>query len=265
VLLAYSLALRRRHAAGALAAAAAIGCRQTNAVWVGFIACSSLARLLEETPAGKPPPAANPAAAAAHYLQAAAARPGAVGRAMAGYGALLAGFVTFVVRNGGIVVGDKAAHAPVVRRRPYPALPLHPGDRRRAAARGQMHLPQLLYFSGFAAAFIGLRPLFRGGCGGLATLRGGGWARCAAQAAAAAAVLAAVMLVVRHQTLEHKYLLADNRHFTFYVWKNTFRRFPLFRCAPPLPPSSSHCEPAPPVALLSTAVAFSVARTLCGP
>ena len=37
------------------------------------------------------------------------------------------------------------------------------------------------------------------------------------------------MIIVYFLTYEHEYLLADNRHYMFYIWKNFYRNFPLFR------------------------------------
>lgn len=34
------------------------------------------------------------------------------------------------------------------------------------------------------------------------------------------------LLLIREYSPVHPYMLADNRHYTFYIWKNIFRRFP---------------------------------------
>ena len=78
-----------------------------------------------------------------------------------------------------------------------------------------LHLPQLLYFSlfllsltfSFSAAFL---PDF------LAALR----SHCRL-AAICGIILAAV---VHWNTMAHPYLLADNRHLTFYIWRRFFAR-----------------------------------------
>lgn len=45
-------------------------------------------------------------------------------------------------------------------------------------------------------------------------------------------VLALVMVViVKFNSIIHPYLLADNRHYTFYIWKNFYSRYQLFRYA----------------------------------
>ena len=40
-----------------------------------------------------------------------------------------------------------------------------------------------------------------------------------------------VALVIRYNTLVHPYLLADNRHYTFYIWKRVFEYRPWGRYA----------------------------------
>ena len=36
---------------------------------------------------------------------------------------------------------------------------------------------------------------------------------------------------MRYGTVTHPFLLADNRHYTFYVWKNLMLPYPMFRYA----------------------------------
>lgn len=43
----------------------------------------------------------------------------------------------------------------------------------------------------------------------------------------AGTVLVLLVLVVHFNTVVHPYLLADNRHYTFYVWNRFYRRHPL--------------------------------------
>ena len=106
-------------------------------------------------------------------------------------------FAVFVVWNKGITLGDREAHAPV------------------------LHLMQPLYFSLFvllAAPLLLLTPE------ALQQLVG---TAAAAPAATAAVVIAAAGVCVRlvsKYTLEHPYLLADNRHYTFYLWRKVIGR-----------------------------------------
>lgn len=40
-----------------------------------------------------------------------------------------------------------------------------------------------------------------------------------------------MVIVVKFNTIVHPYMLADNRHYTFYVWKNFYQRYPMIRYA----------------------------------
>lgn len=105
-------------------------------------------------------------------------------------------FVAFVVANEGIVLGDRSAHAIT------------------------LHLPQLLYFAAF--------------CTGLAAPEALRWSRLRAflvavtaswrHAVGWAVVWALCLVAVHFFTYEHPYLLADNRHYTFYLWQRLFQR-----------------------------------------
>jgi alpha-1,2-glucosyltransferase len=99
-------------------------------------------------------------------------------------------FAAFLVRNGAVVLGDREHHAPVV------------------------HGAQLLYLTAFASAPYALPEL---------TLRLpatlGAAGRAAASAPLAAAAAAAAVLGAAHLTHCHPFLLADNRHVTFYAWR----------------------------------------------
>jgi len=105
-------------------------------------------------------------------------------------------FVAFVVINEGLVVGDRAAH------------------------RASINTPQLFYFFGVVALFAAphwlryIRPFIE------CCLRS--WGKVLV-------IIGVVSLVVRYNTLVHPYLLADNRHYTFYVWKRVFEYHPAGR------------------------------------
>ncbi|XP_049805177.1 putative Dol-P-Glc:Glc(2)Man(9)GlcNAc(2)-PP-Dol alpha-1,2-glucosyltransferase [Schistocerca nitens] len=105
-------------------------------------------------------------------------------------------FMIFVVINGGIVVGDKLAHVPV------------------------LHLSQMLYFILFASSFCMPYFIILG-----ASFKS--WLRQHYIIAAIFLVLCAV--VVRYYTFVHPYLLADNRHYVFYIWKLLYERNPMIK------------------------------------
>ncbi|XP_032077285.1 dol-P-Glc:Glc(2)Man(9)GlcNAc(2)-PP-Dol alpha-1,2-glucosyltransferase-like [Thamnophis elegans] len=107
-------------------------------------------------------------------------------------------FVTFIVLNGGIVLGDRSSH------------------------EACLHFPQLFYFFSFSlffsfplivtpGKFISFLHSVR-----IYFLR--------------YSVLTIVSLfLVWKFTYVHKYLLADNRHYTFYVWRKIFQRHELVK------------------------------------
>ncbi|KAJ2597841.1 glucosyltransferase [Coemansia sp. RSA 1722] len=102
-------------------------------------------------------------------------------------------FVAFVVVNRGIVLGDKSHH------------------------EAGLHVPQMLYF--FAYVVGSSMPLFAQMAGPLP------W-RSLVLALALGLTMA---WAIGCCTIEHPFLLSDNRHYPFYVWKNVFRRHSLMR------------------------------------
>ncbi|KAH9949435.1 glucosyltransferase [Amylocystis lapponica] len=123
------------------------------------------------------------------------------------YALVLAGFAVFVVWNGGIVLGDKSNHVVA------------------------FHVPQLYYFIGFATMFGW--PALLSGEGGLRGLVRSVWSRCMAlrvrpRKTAMTSILAILMgLSVYKFTIHHPFLLSDNRHYTFYVWRRVFLLHPI--------------------------------------
>ena len=85
----------------------------------------------------------------------------------------------------------------------------------RSAHQAVLHLPQLLYFSLFFAALtFSFTAAFLADF--LTAARSHVW-----RLAGSLALLAAV---VHWNTLAHPYLLADNRHLTFYIWRRFLAR-----------------------------------------
>ncbi|KAH8270516.1 hypothetical protein KR018_011039 [Drosophila ironensis] len=114
------------------------------------------------------------------------------------YASIILPFVGFLAINGSIVVGDKSAH------------------------EATLHLPQVLYFSVFAA-FFGVSNTLRQLRPVLELIR--------RNRATTLLALVAILMVVHLNTQVHPYLLADNRHYTFYVWSRLYARFWWFRYA----------------------------------
>lgn len=105
------------------------------------------------------------------------------------------GFTWLIIQNGSLVLGDKSAHTAVI------------------------HLPQLLYFSLFTAAFsfpLSILPAFK-------LLKN-------FKRLYKFVILTMLLMgiVVAVNTVAHLYLISDNRHYTFYIWKRIFEK-PLGR------------------------------------
>lgn len=108
-----------------------------------------------------------------------------------GYIIVAMAFVSFVILNNGVVVGDRSAHQVV------------------------MHPTQILYFSAFSVmlsapyALTRLLPFYE---------------LCKKHWAILAFAIVCVIGVIKSYTIAHPYLLADNRHFTFYIWRRIVTR-----------------------------------------
>ncbi|MEW5312382.1 MAG: hypothetical protein WDW38_004021 [Sanguina aurantia] len=114
-----------------------------------------------------------------------------------------AAFAVFLLLNGGVTVGDKAAHIPV------------------------KHFAQLLYFSAFCAAMLLPIHLHPHRIQHLALSAYTFTQRSLVTATAVAAVAAGVLvIIVQRYSLTHPYLIADNRHYTFYIFRKVLNRHP---------------------------------------
>lgn len=87
----------------------------------------------------------------------------------------------------------------------------------KSAHEATVHLPQLLYFSLFTLIF-GFSLWFQNVWSFIKSLRN----RNFIIAITLVAILMAV--IIRYNTFVHPYLLADNRHYTFYVWNRLYSR-----------------------------------------
>lgn len=114
------------------------------------------------------------------------------------YISVLTFFLTFVVLNGGIVVGDKNAH------------------------NVSLNIPQLFYFSIFCLVF--------------------GWSYFVGEVwnflnftkrhkILISFLTFLAFLIIYFNTVVHPYLLADNRHFVFYIWNRYYGKYWWFRYA----------------------------------
>ncbi|TDG49715.1 hypothetical protein AWZ03_003953 [Drosophila navojoa] len=112
------------------------------------------------------------------------------------YASIILPFIGFICINGSIVLGDKSAH------------------------EATLHLPQLFYFSIFAAGF-GISNTLRQLRLALGLLR--------RHLVLSLLAILLITTIVHYNTVVHPYLLADNRHYTFYVWSRLYGRFWWFR------------------------------------
>ncbi|KAJ8941256.1 hypothetical protein NQ314_010454 [Rhamnusium bicolor] len=121
---------------------------------------------------------------------------------LSGYTAVLIAFLIFVVSNGSIVVGDKTAHEATI------------------------HIPQLFYFSLFCMVFAW--PHFVGEVINFTVF-------VKRHKLMMLCWILIGVLVVYVNTLVHPYMLADNRHYLFYVWNRFYEKYALFRyCMVPI-------------------------------
>lgn len=214
VVLTIVAATQGKHWLAALLGAVSCTFRQTNVIWVLYAyAASQLMslRFRRASPGAMPvkklhdPPAL--AATPVDLLKAIMSAPKVISSilpAFVPYTLVIAAFTAFVFWNGGIVLGDKSNHIP------------------------SFHVPQLYYFVGFAT-LMGW-PILASVPGGLQTLvRGVYWRMFGSkrQFAVTCLVSAAMALTVHKFTIHHPFLLADNRHYTFYMWRRVFRLHPI--------------------------------------
>ncbi|CAB3379209.1 Hypothetical predicted protein [Cloeon dipterum] len=187
VLLMYCAFLHNKIILSAMLGFVSLWMRQTNVIWVAFAAAIHGYNLLDELL--KKDKVRRGKNEIFGRVWAGLQRPHVVSSIVlqeTPFIAVGASFAAFVAWNGGIVLGDKSAHEATV------------------------HLPQLLYFSAMCAAlapatFAAAAPRFL-----RLTLR---------QPAATVLAAAAVAAVVHLNSTAHPYLLADNRHYTFYLWR----------------------------------------------
>ncbi len=111
-------------------------------------------------------------------------------------------FIFFVCVNNGIVVGDRSNH------------------------EASIHLCQLFYFwsfsclfsfSSFLFSYRKIKNLFQFLNNNVKLI--------------ILIVLPCILIIVKNFTFEHPFLLADNRHYTFYIWSRVFKRFEFLRYA----------------------------------
>ncbi|KAL1707042.1 glycosyltransferase family 59 protein [Schizophyllum commune] len=200
------LAQEERHWLAALAGAISCTFRQTNIVWVLYAYAASQIAYLRYRRNGVR--LHDPLARQATFgdipwsaFSLASLLPDIL-PAFVPYALVLAGFGGFLVWNGGIVLGDKSNHVPA------------------------FHVPQLYYLISCATAFCWptllrvpglpsriLRKMFGGKLRTTCTIL----------------LCAVVCATINRYTIHHPFLLADNRHYTFYLWRRVILVHPAVK------------------------------------
>ncbi|KAK9453929.1 DIE2/ALG10 family-domain-containing protein [Dipodascopsis uninucleata] len=172
-----------------------ISLRQTNIVWVAY-ACGIelLSNIVGGDQKGKQK---------ADETFIAANLPMVLLRVLVAYGTTIALFVAFVIYNGSILLGDKEHH------------------------EAGIHIPQLFYFSVFSCILgvFSLIPSIKLVTGSFSdtlfrTSKGFFYFFISSLL---------VVVAIKYTTKVHPFLLADNRHYTFYIWRRILNFRPWIR------------------------------------
>ncbi|CAN7983908.1 unnamed protein product [Ixodes hexagonus] len=202
----YLYYLFERHWLAAVFGAIAVLYRQTSVVWVFMIAACKVTAIADDRwPVQKLLKPEKISCAVGQFaseprklVREAVNFAKDVLRDCAGYLFVGAAFVAALVYNGGIVLGDKSAH------------------------QACLHFPQLGYFLLFSALsgapFFLQRHILSDFCHSLRR-----------RPYLYAVLVLASVLAVQNFSYVHPYLLADNRHLTFYVWRKALGRGELVR------------------------------------
>ncbi|WFD43934.1 dolichyl-P-Glc:Glc2Man9GlcNAc2-PP-dolichol alpha-1,2-glucosyltransferase [Malassezia psittaci] len=194
VVMAMALAESDQHLFASVSGLVAISVRQTNAIWLAFImGCAVLKELQKHAPENSP----SDPLPLKQLLSRRAVLESAL-EIVLPYAPSLLLFVGLVIWNGGdVALGDKTNHQPA------------------------FHMPQILYFFAFAL-FVGWPAL-------LPALRGLQLSRSSLTMFSGISVLG--LAAVHFFTYTHPFMLADNRHYMFYVWRRIINVTPWSRYA----------------------------------
>ncbi|KAM8908007.1 dol-P-Glc:Glc(2)Man(9)GlcNAc(2)-PP-Dol alpha-1,2-glucosyltransferase [Spinachia spinachia] len=210
----YLMTLYGCHKASAFLGVCSVLFRQTNIIWVAFCAGTLVAAKMDEVwrvehakkrdekcPASQVPLSFSGAKKVALFVLEFLTSPSHVKAVLLvawPYALVGASFLAFVFLNDGIVVGDRTSH------------------------EACLNFPQLFYFLSFALFFsLPVSLCYHHALRFLQALK--------KQPFFFLFVTCVCLLLVWKFTFVHKYLLADNRHFPFYVWNRLFQRHELVR------------------------------------
>ncbi|KAA0721180.1 putative Dol-P-Glc:Glc(2)Man(9)GlcNAc(2)-PP-Dol alpha-1,2-glucosyltransferase [Triplophysa tibetana] len=209
----YLMALYGSHKTAALLGICAILFRQTNIIWVAFCAGTVVAQKLDESwrtelskkrdekSLSQVPLTISGSMRVIRFLLDFVRTANNIKYVVLStwpYIVLAAGFLFFIVLNNGIVVGDRSSH------------------------EACLNFPQIFYFLSFTLIFS--LPT------SLSYQRVVKFFQSLRKQPLTYLILMIIFLVLIWKfTFVHKYLLADNRHYPFYVWKRIFQRQDLVR------------------------------------
>ena len=214
ILFAYLMTLYGCHGPSALLGVCSVFFRQTNIVWVAFCAGTLVANRMDEiwraehtkkkddkSPGTQVPLSVSGARRVMRFLFDFLTSPHQLRAVLLvawPYGGVALLFVAFVLLNDGIVVGDRGSH------------------------EACLNFPQLFYFLSFALFFsLPVSLCHHRALRFLQSLR--------RRPVLYLLLSGLALLLVWKFTLVHRYLLADNRHFPFYVWQRVFQRHAAVR------------------------------------
>lgn len=200
ILLTYLFSVNDKHLISAIFGLVSISFRQTNIVWVFYTACLVIIKivaeflLVQKTALSKMEGDKGKQKISSTYRTRELKmilHPALIKKLIKicwPYALVGISFVAFVFINKGLALGDKEAHQP------------------------KLHLAQMLYFLGFCATF-GASWIFRKKSIKLAIYY---IFRRPVTMLLAASLISFIIYIGRYA---HPYLLADNRHLTFYLWR----------------------------------------------
>ena len=207
----YLLSLRKRHIVAAAAGVVAVLFRQTNIVWVVFVAGQIITEKIIDFIKPEKKDIKEETLQGFEFVQIVMRQLMSNWKATFGlvksiikatwcYIFVGVSFVVFIIVNGSIVVGAKDAH------------------------QAGLHFPQLYYFLGFTGVFSFMHFV--------SVEKIVGFLRFLYKRPLTVLLFCVISwLLIWKFTFAHKYLLSDNRHYTFYVWSKVFRRHELVKFA----------------------------------
>ncbi|XP_038067469.1 putative Dol-P-Glc:Glc(2)Man(9)GlcNAc(2)-PP-Dol alpha-1,2-glucosyltransferase [Patiria miniata] len=195
ILIMYLFSLHGNHIMAGLMGALCVVFRQSNIVWVVFTAGVTFAREVEgERGRKQSPDAVNDFGAILTSIKKALLyllKISHLGRLILllwPYGLVAVAFLVFLYLNKGIVVGDKSHHEPC------------------------LNLPQLVYFLMFSAFFAA--PYLTSPYSAVRFLK-----TCLKRPLTYITLTCLGLLAVHYLTYVHLYVLSDNRHYVFSIWR----------------------------------------------